>query len=966
MSYDLRVWERPVGQADPVSFEEASRTLLELERLEPGPNPKFIALAEQMATRYPVMGQESAVERNDDSDAVWISDPVAGARNCTSAVWAFELPTEDHVHALRFVVERANALGLTVFDDQLGMVFISPDRVLPPEQAVIREGAKRDSAYPKIEYRYTENVYREALGISERDYDSVIDGNGNIYAYAAKALFHNGWNFFTAGFVDRQSDRYAGLSNGDISASQYWNATGIDGVTSVAAIGAAGMAGSRVAGVAGSGFFGEFASSAAGGITYSLIQKAGEVATYNFTQDARQRIPSLGTSLDKATADYLSAANLTQLAADVVLDSGLGWLMGWAGSRSNLRAMHNSPNTVNPTKIKVVEPQLAADPFGLRGSTADSSGSRILAAAGGELKTYSGQSIALPARASKTLDEALAWMQQEGARMDQYVNKNAAAMEQALQAVRMQENILLAMRNSLKDGNAIASLNALHPIKSFDQLKQQLGKESSGDALWAKVAEAAKKNTEKQAVGCFVAGTLVHTREGLRPIEQIKVGDYVLSKPESGEGETAYKRVVNTFEFEDRETWFVSWSDHSLLPRLKTDLTPEQYIEAHGQSFVVTTPNHPFWVVASDEEELRWHESHIDIGPPFPQQQWVRADHLAAGMTLLLPDGRVVNVWRSERVYKTDGASQGWIDLQGDGTEGLAIDFSDQNIQPCVPIHDYRRQPLPGQDICAGYVYNPNVSHCNDLWFRPHPESWYLRKVYNLEVEDYHTYFVDKLGVWVHNTNCGAERLAKVQQVYTEINEFNNYVKDLPDAELKGVRLVPDGKVEQLERLEDNWAGVQYNTHGAVYDPKSKELFAYAVLGKSPFMKPLGAGGQPAELYGKHGDALAHIDAGNGTALVMAATMDGKGGKFGVRTNDFYQYTKRDFDWVTASDGLEESLKAFVKDLKTISSRIARGSVPAHVYAVQDAAGVPSEFAAGQPPRQKTILAYTKRGVRTT
>ncbi|WP_418132854.1 hypothetical protein ABL849_00040 [Variovorax sp. 375MFSha3.1] len=132
MSYDLRVWERPVGQADPVSFEEASRTLLELERLEPGPNPKFIALAEQMAARYPVMGQEAAVERDDDSDAIWISDPVAGARGCTSAVWAFELPTEDHVHALRFVVERANALGLTVFDDQLGMVFISPDRVLLP------------------------------------------------------------------------------------------------------------------------------------------------------------------------------------------------------------------------------------------------------------------------------------------------------------------------------------------------------------------------------------------------------------------------------------------------------------------------------------------------------------------------------------------------------------------------------------------------------------------------------------------------------------------------------------------------------------------------------------------------------------------------------------------------------------------------------------------------------------------
>lgn len=102
------------------------------------------------------------------------------------------------------------------------------------------------------------------------------------------------------------------------------------------------------------------------------------------------------------------------------------------------------------------------------------------------------------------------------------------------------------------------SRSLFHPIKSFGELKEQLGKQFSGDALWQKVTEAAKKNTNQNAVGCFVAGTLVHTRDGLRPIEQIQVGDYVLSKPEDGNGETAYKRVVNTFEFEDKEAWFVS------------------------------------------------------------------------------------------------------------------------------------------------------------------------------------------------------------------------------------------------------------------------------------------------------------------------------------------------------------------------------------------------------------------------
>ena len=46
---------------------------------------------------------------------------------------------------------------------------------------------------------------------------------------------------------------------------------------------------------------------------------------------------------------------------------------------------------------------------------------------------------------------------------------------------------------------------------------------------------------------CFAKGTLVHTKEGLVPIEKLKVGDWVLSKPEDGTGEVAYKRVTQTF-----------------------------------------------------------------------------------------------------------------------------------------------------------------------------------------------------------------------------------------------------------------------------------------------------------------------------------------------------------------------------------------------------------------------------------
>ena len=45
--------------------------------------------------------------------------------------------------------------------------------------------------------------------------------------------------------------------------------------------------------------------------------------------------------------------------------------------------------------------------------------------------------------------------------------------------------------------------------------------------------------------GCFIAGTLVTTRSGLKPIEEIVIGDYVLSRNEETR-EDSYKKVTDT------------------------------------------------------------------------------------------------------------------------------------------------------------------------------------------------------------------------------------------------------------------------------------------------------------------------------------------------------------------------------------------------------------------------------------
>jgi Pretoxin HINT domain len=99
------------------------------------------------------------------------------------------------------------------------------------------------------------------------------------------------------------------------------------------------------------------------------------------------------------------------------------------------------------------------------------------------------------------------------------------------------------------------------------------------------VAAAAKK------VCCFVAGTLIQTRDGEKAIQDIQIGDWVLSDDPNTPGDIEYKQVVQTFNHE-------------------TNYLVDVYI---GGEKITTTENHPFWVQ--------------DVG-------WVAARDLSAGAQL--------------------------------------------------------------------------------------------------------------------------------------------------------------------------------------------------------------------------------------------------------------------------------------------------------------------------------------------
>lgn len=154
---------------------------------------------------------------------------------------------------------------------------------------------------------------------------------------------------------------------------------------------------------------------------------------------------------------------------------------------------------------------------------------------------------------------------------------------------------------------------------------------------------------EKGQVPCFAAGTLVRTKDGLKPIEDICVGDCVLSYPDDQrtpdrrreEQEYSYRRVTQTFI-----------TDHQPLSKL-----------------IVCN------LVSGSKETI-----------------WVTANH---------------------------------------------------------PIYNSNRGWTSVADIKVGDVLE-NYMFGNLLVFRIYHDVD-IGKVYNFEVDEFHTYYVGEQGVWVHN-----------------------------------------------------------------------------------------------------------------------------------------------------------------------------------------------------------------------
>jgi VCBS repeat-containing protein len=342
----------------------------------------------------------------------------------------------------------------------------------------------------------------------------------------------------------------------------------------------------------------------------------------------------------------------------------------------------------------------------------DITSSRLSESLGGATKVmWRGRDLFItPPRQSLTLIQSAQWYRTQYTKIDSWVDKTLPLQQQILQFVKFDNLLLQGAKRGLLDGNNGALLNSFVPTGKQTLKRYKAITEGTGQPQLKKIYEdlrtrdvGALRSFEAEA--CFAAGTLVHTKEGLKPIEQIQVGDWVLSKHESGEGERDYKRVTKTFVHEDREVISIGVGGK----------------QADGQNYycrLFVTPEHPIWVRGKGWKEAAkvkavWPFIHVEV--------------------LSDIEPRVIGNYL---LFKTTKETHAWVPSM-DNREGMESHGT---------LIDMATLEFTGEHI---HYYDQSVP----VNYRKRPEHRFTTTVYNIEVEDFHTYFVTKDGIWVHNKN---------------------------------------------------------------------------------------------------------------------------------------------------------------------------------------------------------------------
>lgn len=227
----------------------------------------------------------------------------------------------------------------------------------------------------------------------------------------------------------------------------------------------------------------------------------------------------------------------------------------------------------------------------------------------------------------------------------------------------------------------------------------------------------------------FPAGTRITTDKGLKSIEDIQVGDMVLSKPDTGIGEQSFKPVVRTFVNHQQEIYRLTYA----IVNASVEANSLKHKAIHslsrkGNDYTIrATPNHPFWVKGQGWTSLK-QLRHGQLLEMKDSQQ-------SAYVILVVPEYQTNHPNISASYGFENVISYGDRDIDDDKDPRYTFNLYDNDgkLEKLLLNGDNRTSPVKIENF--GQIYATNKTMLNT--------------VYNFEVADNHTcYIFDK--IWVH------------------------------------------------------------------------------------------------------------------------------------------------------------------------------------------------------------------------
>ena len=296
---------------------------------------------------------------------------------------------------------------------------------------------------------------------------------------------------------------------------------------------------------------------------------------------------------------------------------------------------------------------------------------------------------------------------------------------------------------------------------------------------------------------CFVAGTLVHTDKGLAPIDQIKVGDMVLSRNENNpDGENAYKRVLSTFKSAEKQR-----------------IIYQSFITRHGTGYLFCTEDHPFWADRLIEHKIDENGVETLVREP---EGWTPALGLEGTEchSLRTFDNDVAYVNTFDDSTKLLGTAFPDPDCQVvllynpsdaagiiDFSAGRPVIVDDETLGLLLPTEECSDTLMTEKSRAMSENFKAAIKDADRSYIGGYHQE-YHDYVYNIEVEDYHTYFVGHTGIWVHNcAPSTTERAVNAIAVITESELYQYVARSRAHNRRKKHAAVSDGLLRDLAEI---------------------------------------------------------------------------------------------------------------------------------------------------------------------